>query len=187
MQEEVVADEQQSDSQNTDEGSGAQTDDLDSILASIDAEFDDGTRAEPEEEQSDLEALKAEVNAIKAKEIDGAVKEAVTSVQSEISELGVKLPDRTVRALLNEYSNDPRFMKAFLNQNVDSKTWSRTLKATAREIAKEHGDLPDQGITSAREAVATAVRGKSTASEDDAPNFNSMTDQQFNNWKLKNS
>ena len=144
MKEEVVADEQQSDSQNTDEGSGAQTDDLDSILASIDAEFDSDTKSEQAAgEDNDLEQLKAQVSAIQAKEIESAIKDSVSMAQSEISDLGVKLPDRTVRALLNEMATeDPRFLKAFANQGSDRKTWSRALKAAARQIAKEHSDLP---------------------------------------------
>ena len=182
MIEDVVANESTPESQTTGQESGAQTDDLDAILSEIDEDFDKATEETPDEDE--VKQLKATVDALVQKDTDAAINTAVSSVQGDLHNLEVNLPDRAVKALLNQMAvEDKRIQEAFRDRENNPGRWKKILNAAAKSIAKDFSEQPDQQLTNDRK-YATAIRGKQTA-EDDSPDFSKMTDHEYNDWKLK--
>lgn len=181
MNEKVVADNQEPDHKDTGEDTSAQTDDLDSLLASIDAEFDDKT---PAKEPDRLAQLESQIKSIQNLSVEQSVQSAVSTIREN---LDVKVPDIAIKGWLNEEANqDPRIQKAFQESNTNPVAWNKILKSIAGKMSKEFGSQPDPELNAGREAVATAMRGKSTVTVDDeAPNYDQMNDQEFQAWKQK--
>lgn len=75
---------------------------------------------------------------------------------------------------------DPRLAQAWVNRHANPKQFEKVVGTLGREFSKKYGKLPDRAATEDRDAVTAAVRGASTkAPEGQAPNFSSLTDQQF--------
>ena len=189
-----MADEQQTD-QNPDgngagDGSGAQTEDLDSILANIDADFEEGTTTQqrPQEDKSAvLEARLAQLEGERAShDVDGAVTSILDGLESS-----TKPSRRIVRGLLKDLADeDPRIGRAFQNRAKDPASWKRVLSGVSRTISKEFEDSIDQDVTEGRRALTAALQGKSktTPNEDaDQKRYErfvaSCSDQEFEEMK----
>ncbi len=181
----VVADNTQVDPQDTTDDTGAQTDDLDTLLNEIDSDFDKGTQVAPETDKDP--ELSAKVDYLLKQQENTAIAEAVSSVQGGLKELEVSAPDEAIEGMLNQMAiKDPRFMKAFQERDQNPGQWNKVLGAATKSIGKKFGDMVDKSLTDDRDSVANAIRGSSTTSEEDAPkNYNSMSDSDFEAEKLK--
>ncbi len=181
----VVADDTTSDLKDTELESGAQTDDLDVLLNEIDTDFKKDTEAAPESKE-DAELVN-KVDHLLKKDEDAAIADAVSSVQNGLRELDVSTPDEAIEGMLNQMAGkDERFMKAFQNRDKSPEQWKRVLSAAEKSIAKKFGDQVDKPLTDDREAVANAIKGSSTTSDEDAPkSYKGMTDAEFDAEKLK--
>lgn len=175
----------------TDESKGTQAEkSLDDILSEIDSEFESGKKPEAQkpgekEEKSSIDPNR--LSAIEARLINQDVNEAVNTVKGTFDE-GVSVPDRAIKGILTDlYNEDERFRKAFDSRDSSPAHWKRVLSAAARDIAKDFGPAPDSQTTSDREALASAVRGTRTVNDagDEAPKFDSMSDDEFLDWKRK--
>jgi len=192
----TVAEEPSGAPQATPEGTtGAQADDLDTLLSSIDKEYAQASAPKPAEPpkptegQSDprFDELQRTVQAIEQERVASDIEAAVRTVQEHLGDgLPVKLPDRVVRGMLNDLAMENRgVMVAFQNRRQEPGTWKRILAASAAQLRKEFGDPVDQQLTSDRAAAQAAVRGasKASATDDGQPNLAAMSDQEFLKWK----
>lgn len=88
--------------------------------------------------------------------------------------------------LYGRASSDPRFLKAFQMRHQNPDAWAGVQKALGRELASKMVK-PDQNLTDDRAAVEASVRSHSTGSADDSPpDFNSMTNAEFDKWEREN-
>ena len=181
----VVADESTVDPKDTTSDSGAQTDDLDTLLNEIDNDFEKGTQAAPEK-GTDPD-LSEKVDYLLKQQETTASGEAVSSVQGGLKEVDISAPDEAIEGMLNQMAiKDERFMKAFQERDQNPGHWNKVIAAASKSIAKKFGDMVDKPLTDDRDSVANAIRGSSTTSDEDAPkNYNSMTDSDFEAEKLK--
>lgn len=169
------------------EGKGAQEPSIDDLLK----EFD--TTDNPTEQQSaDLKAddIKEFVRTAKEdreerirEKTDADVSEAVKTVKGDL-----EIDDGLVKELLyGKASTDPRFLKAFQMRRENPDAWGRVQKAFNTELVSKLSPKTDQNLTDDRAAVEAAVRSHSTGSPDETPpDFNSMSDAEFNAWQRKN-
>ena len=191
MNETVVADKTESAPPATDDASGAQTDDLDTLLAGIDQDFDKGTQADSAKDTKDSDAKNAaltqRVAFLEEKETTADVDGAVKVIQENMGDL--QLPDRAVRGMLNEMAlEDPRMMKAFQNRGKDPVLWNSILKSVGPSIVKEFSGQVDRGLTDDRAALTAALSGTSNVKgEDDSQKFKrfaeTATDMEFDEMK----
>ena len=189
MIQETVAKDTDTASKTTVEDQGAPEKDLDTLLSEIDKEFDQGTKASETKSTTapdDVAQLKQTVSYLLEQTTRGDIESAVESVSKTLGD-ELKVPRRAIRAMLNDMAiEDPRIRKAFDNRHKDTVGWNKVLKAAAKSIRNEFSGLPDKQLTDDREAVAATIRGASkTTSQDDAPNLNAMSDQEYETWKRK--
>src|SRR3990167_11529412 len=186
MNEDVVADGLKSGSKTTDGDTGAQTDDLDSVLSEIDKEFyaaKEKVKDTPEQQDE----LTAQVAYLVEKETNSAVNEAVQHVKAGLVDLDVNVSDKVVKSMLNIMAvEDPRVKTAFDGRFENPARWDRVLKGAVKEIAKEF--TVDQQLTRDRETVANAIRGSKTVNADSNVSFEKFqknaSDYQIQEWKL---
>lgn len=116
-----------------------------------------------------------------------AIADAVSTVKPELADLPVDLSDRVVRGALEAYAHEnPKFAQAFMHRSRNPEAWTKALRAVAKELKADFSPV-DRDATSDRESLASAVRAASTPAQrqDDAPDFNNMSDAQFAAWKRK--
>ena len=183
----TVADDLESVSQTTDQKNGAQVDNLDTLLANYDKEFDQKTTPETKPDDARVMALETTVNTLLAEKASTDINNAISTIQKELSDSPVKLPDHMIDDILNGMaSKDKRFLNAFRNRANDPAGWNGILKATAEKLKKDfhESNRVDEKITGDREAVAAVIRGsKTVALKEEVPDFNTMTDSQFEYYK----
>ena len=186
VDETVVVTPPESESQTTDQGNNAQMNDLDTLLANFDKDFTQETPEQPKPDDR-VTMLETTVNTLLTEKVTADINNAVSTVQKELSDSPVKVPDQIIDDILNGMaSKDRRFLSAFRNRVNDPGGWNKVLKATAEKIKKDLSttNQVDERMTSDREAVAAVIRGsKTVVPREEAPNFNTMSDQQFENWK----
>lgn len=168
------------------------SDTLDAALAEFEVsgetEPDQPTTATPEVDPNTLEALRQDVQTLKAENLENqqsrtrnAIGDAVKTLQGDLKDL--EIPDATVTRMLHGYaSTDERFLSAFQSRHTNPKGWNRVLENVGKEIRGDFGSRPDAGLTADREAVDAAVRTASTSSPDpgvDARQLRNMSDAEF--------
>jgi hypothetical protein len=172
-------------------------DELDTLLKQFEtpAEQKPKTETKPETKPEPSEDMKDLANYVRAKRDEesreatrGDLAKAVTAVQTEIDDGGLKLPDRLVRGALRDMAEeDPRFLRAWAERGANPKAWEQVLKAAAKEIRKELESSPDPQATEDKAAVRAAVRSASTRTPEpeklDNAKINKMSDAEFNKYK----
>lgn len=185
---EVVADEPGAAPAETVEEESAQTDEtsLDELLDNFNSEFDEDTQP-PESKDNLSDADVAEVKEFMTEYRQEQTNKAVsTAAKTVIQALGDEVnvtEDTVVDLLYGRASRDKRFLNAFIQRDAKPKEWHKVLAGVASKLKDDLGGQIDQTITNDREAVANAIRGKSTVTEDEPPNLNAMSDAEFNQWK----
>jgi len=177
-----VASEQDLARQEHSEDSGAQDDEsLDSILDSIDQEYDQDTKPPKQQQDKDdprVRQLEATVTELTERQLRNDIDHAVSTIAENLT---VKPSNRVISGLLNEMAKeDPRIVRAFENRQNDPTTWNRLLKGVAKDIDKEFQSDVDTDVSENREALSRAVQGKSTAKndeDDEAKRFNRFATQ----------
>lgn len=165
---------------------------LDEILSELDQEYDKGTQPDdepkaPAKASKSDDDLRRDLDAVKERLFWQDVDAAVGTVKTELGD-DLNVSDRAVRGVLNElYNEDPRFKKAFDNRSNNPTAYQRVLRAAAREVRKDFGDPVDRQTTSDRDALAAAAAGSKSANivEDEAPDFATMSDADYEDWKAK--
>lgn len=161
--------------------------DLDTLLAKFDQEFDQGKKVATEPKTVDKTAvLEESVNQLQKQLSNADFEKAIDMVSTELGDL--KLPRAAIKGTLNGYANEnPALVKAFENRYNDPTGWNKVMKATAKKMSKDfEGLVVDKTLTEDRSAIAAVVRGasKTAAPEGEAPNFSGWSDNRFNHWKL---
>jgi len=113
------------------------------------------------------------------RQFDADMAKTVVAIRGEISD---KLAsDKFVRAWIEATAEEnPKLTSAWVNRKKDQKAFGRIVEKLSRDFAAEFSKRPDPNATEDREVVSAAVRGASTKTpEDKAPNYTSMSDQEF--------
>jgi hypothetical protein len=113
------------------------------------------------------------------RQFDADMAKTVVAIRGEISD---KLAsDKLVRAWIEATAEEnPKLTNAWVNRKKDPKAFGRIVEKLSRDFAAEFSKRPDPNATEDREVVSAAVRGASTKTpEDKAPNYASMSDQEF--------
>ena len=169
---------------------GAQNDDLESLLRS----FDDQTSTRPQPQPApatvaagtanvELATLQAEVKALKEStwrakdEADTA--DAVRKIKGDL-----EIPDYAVQGwLIDKARNDPRISQLWNERDQRPRDVQRMIERMKVDFAKEQAKFKpvDANATADREAVTAAVKGASTtrAPAEPAPSYGKMTDSEF--------
>lgn len=168
--------------------------DYDAELAKLNEEFDNGQQEPaldpPKEDQSEIAALRAELDAVKSviqgNQTEDAIKSAVQAVKGDRE---FSISDRHLRTLVvGEVSDNPTLLKAYNNRESNPVAWSKALDAMGKEFAKDFGkkDITD---TKDIEAVEASVRGQHTAGDppkDLKPaSVEKMTPVEYQKWKAE--
>ena len=151
--------------------------DLDSLLQDYETE----TKPEKTEEQPNIVEINNFIREQTAERTERDIKSAMETVKNNME---IKLPDRLIRGALLVQAEDPRFIKAWENRKTNPGQYEKILKSIAKEISN---DLPDFQATETHNEVVSAVKGASQkkSTEGELPDFNKMSDNEFNIWKSR--
>lgn len=170
------------------EDKGAQEPSIDELLKQFEAtETPPEQAAKPEIKADDLREVVSFVKEDREERIrEKTDKDVLAAAQVVKGDLDLD-DDVIVDFLYGKASRDPRFLKAFQMRHENPDGWNRVLKAQGKELVDKFGPKIDQNLTDDHAAVAAAVRSASTGSSEEAPpDFNSMSDAEFNAWQRKN-
>lgn len=172
------------------ENARGQGDDLDSALATFDAETRPAATAAPDKAQPQVDPgilARAQEIVTTAEQVQfrADMNETIKSVRGQLD--ANLLDDEFVEGWLNaKATKDPRLGRAWLERHQKPKDFEKVTKGLARELAQKFSKLPDRQATEDREAVTAAVRGTSTrAPEGKPPDFSKMSNSEFEAAKEK--
>ena len=164
-------------------GSDAQEKSLDELLAEGEETFKEKSKPEDESEQKDDTVLERRIEKLEKagvkQQVDEGISEAVKAIKVS-NEALENVPDKLVRGFIFEKAEDPRFLTAFSNREVDPGTWSGILKAVGKEFSELVAEIPNPDLSASRQAAQLASRGVSTESPlEEKVDENAMSEAQF--------
>lgn len=168
------------------EGAGAQ-DDLDALLKEFETQ-DQTTKSETttETKPDDLQEVVAYVRNQQQSEILEQSRKDLSEA-ARIVKGDLKIDDEIAEGYLHARANkDPRVAQAWAKRHENPSAYQKVLKSLGGDFAKKFADLPDQAATEDRAAVAAAVRGASTRTQEpaiDTKQLQGMNDAQFAAFK----
>lgn len=143
--------------------------DLEALLS----EYEQETQVEQqptEPDPVDPDRLNQVLTFVESQQKEVLTKQVNADIQSSVETIKegmeIPLPDKIVRGYLETMAaEDDRIAQAFQQRDKNPAGWTNVLKAVQKEISKEFESLPDQKLTSDREAVAAAVRSAATKTQ----------------------
>jgi len=177
-----VAQEAQTTAQPGEQDSGAQTDDLASLLSTFNGETAKPPQPAPTQPAgTELAALRAEIDAIRQERF--AERDQASAIKEIKGDLDI--PDYIVRGWIGDRGDaEPGINKIWNSRGNDPASAKKLIAALAKDFRKEQAaykkSQPDPDATADVAAVTAAVRGASTRQpEDKQPNYGSMNDADF--------
>lgn len=119
-----------------------------------------GERVEQLNYRNELDRVNAFIEQETQRKNAEALDNAVNMAKEASPELGL-LSDELVRSvLIGRANSDPRFMKAFVNRDLDKGLYEKIVKAAAKDLGKGIKGAPDRAATQGREAVRQAANSQ---------------------------
>ena len=128
-----------------------------------------------------IDVLYAQMQNSLAADNEKALDSAVASIK-EVAPAFNALGDRHVRGILEiEARDDPRFLKAFENRNIDEKAWKDLVVAKGKSLQSSIAAMPDSNATNGINTLRASVNSQSSGPTDgtDYAAVLGMTDAEF--------
>jgi len=119
---------------------------------------------------------------------NAGLNEAAKMVKTSAGEVAANIPDwMLVGAMREEATRNPKIEQIFNERDHNPDAWNKVATALGKKIA---GDLTptDKQSTESWNAVESAVHSasSSTPQPESLPDFNKMSDLEFQAWKMEN-
>lgn len=166
-------------------GSGDDALDVDTLVSNYKQEMKpaSGQQYKPEDVNAIASFVKQQQQEAQQKEIDSAINSAVGTIKEGLGDL--KISEKMIKRYMNGMASEHQdLVDAFNARNDNPKAWAEAQKKVLTEIKDEFSI--DNEVTEDREALIAAVRGTSSKPvTEEAPDFSSMSDREFNAHKMK--
>lgn len=169
------------------EDKGAQDPSIDELLEQFKATETPTEQPKPDFKVDDLKDVVSYVRDEREKGINEQTNKDVTEA-AKVVKGDLDIDVGLVEELLHgKAGKDPRFLRAFQTRHENPSGWKGVLQGMGKELASKLGPKIDQGLTDDRAAVEHAVHSANTGSSaEPPPDFNSMSDADFNQWQRQN-
>lgn len=172
--EQAVAEEANVEESSTTEDSGAQENELESLLNEWDKPAEKPQETEQDDAKSRLEFLEREYTSL-------VVDKEIASIKALVPGLPEEYGDTIIES---KVQSDKRLVNLWQQRRDRPKDWERAKQAIASELNKTFPKPEDPDTA----AVVAAVKGAAKPSPEqsqDTPNVAKMTDQAFYEWKAE--
>lgn len=124
--------------------------------------------------------IKEERDRRESEQVKSDIKSAVSLVKENLE---ADLDEDMIEGYMQvKAGRDPRFQQAWVKRGENPKGWESVVKATAKEIQDK---MVDKSSTETKNEVVAAVKGATKKTQDaEMPDFNKMSDQDFQTWKM---
>jgi len=165
------------------------SDDLDALLSEY-QEPEKQPQAQPEQsavstdEVTEFRQMMAEQ---RTEKLNAGLNEAAQLVKTAAGETATNIPDwMLVGALREESTRNPNLEKVFNERVTNPDAWNKVAAALGKKIANDLTPT-DKQATDSWDAVTSATHAASHSQPvpESLPNFDAMTDLEFQTWKMK--